>query len=336
MSILPIYMMMVWLTQFAFTMIDDVANGRREAATATAEMLSPFGDPRCWVHPALAAFVAILLFWQPRIPQVPVLIAAWLLFPASIGAIAVSSRVIDALNPVAIWQVIRGLGPYYVLLLAATLIAAALGAWVLRTDMWSIARFALCELILLEVYALIGGALHLRRHQLRFDPISNPERELEQAEAERRLRRQKVFDDIYRKLRVRETPKAIAAAAAWFESLPNVELQRDVAALLEASRNWSEPRAFGNFAQGMITQLVATRHSAMALAMADEATRQVAGFAPTLESDVVALARYALQTGRRSTARALLHNFVLKLKDQPAGVELLALQQHLGESPPDA
>ena len=57
MSILPIYMMMVWLTQFAFTMIDDVANGRREAATATAEMLSPFGDPRCWVHPALAAVI---------------------------------------------------------------------------------------------------------------------------------------------------------------------------------------------------------------------------------------------------------------------------------------
>src|SRR4249920_1716848 len=54
MSILPIYMMLVWLTQFAFTMIDDVANGRREAATATAEMLSPFGDARCWVHPALA------------------------------------------------------------------------------------------------------------------------------------------------------------------------------------------------------------------------------------------------------------------------------------------
>ena len=52
MAILPVYMMMVWLTQFAFTMIDDVANGRREAATATTEMLSPFGDARCWVHPA--------------------------------------------------------------------------------------------------------------------------------------------------------------------------------------------------------------------------------------------------------------------------------------------
>jgi len=87
MSLLPIYMMMVWLTQFAFTMIDDVANGRREAATATMEMLTPFGDPRCWVHPALAAAIALTLFFLPQLPRTPVLVAAWLLFPASVGEI---------------------------------------------------------------------------------------------------------------------------------------------------------------------------------------------------------------------------------------------------------
>jgi hypothetical protein len=330
MAILPIYTMMVWLTQFAFTMIDDVANGRREAATATVEMLSPFGDPRCWVHPALAALVAILLFWKPQIPQAPVLIAAWLLFPASIGALAVSSRVLDALNPVAMWQVIRGLGPYYLLLLAATLVAGAVGAWIAQADMWSVFRFALCELVLLEVYALIGGTLHLRRLELGFEPVSNPERELEQEESDRQLRRQQVFDDVYRKLRVRETPKAVAAAREWFESLPNVELQRDVAALLEASRSWSEPKAFGNFAQGLITQLLAARQPGLALATVEEATRQAPAFALAMESDAVELARYALQTGRRSTARALLENFIAKLKDQAPGADLLALRQQLG------
>jgi hypothetical protein len=331
MSILPIYMMLVWLTQFAFTMIDDVANGRREAATATAEMLSPFGDARCWVHPALAAIIGSVLYWLPQLPHAPVLVAAWLLFPASIGAIAVSSRVIDALNPVAMWQVMHGLGPYYVLLLVATLLAGLLGVWVVQSDLWSVAKFALCELILLEVYALIGGTLHQRRLELRFDPISNPERELEAAEAERELRRQKVFDDVYRKLRVRETPKAVAAAREWFDSLPNVELQRDVAALLEASRSWSEPKAFGNFAQGMITQLLVARQPGLALATAEEATRQASAFAPTLEGDVVALARYAQQTGRKGLARALLRNFVAKSKEQAPGAELLALQQQLGE-----
>jgi hypothetical protein len=62
MAILPVYMMLVWLTQFAFTMIDDVAHGAREPATATAEMMAPFGDARCWVHPGLAAAIALLLY----------------------------------------------------------------------------------------------------------------------------------------------------------------------------------------------------------------------------------------------------------------------------------
>jgi hypothetical protein len=261
-----------------------------------------------------------------------VLVAAWLLFPASIGAIAVSSRVFDALNPVAIWQVVRGLGPYYVLLLVVTLLAGASGLWIAQSDLWSVARFALCELILLECYALIGGTLHLRRLDLGFEPVSNPERELEQVEVDRQLRRQKMFDDVYRKLRVRETPKAIAAAREWFGSLPNIELQRDVAALLEASRSWSEPRAFGNFAQGLITHLLATRQPGLALATAEEATRQASTFAPALESDAMELARYAMQTGRRSTARGLLQNFMAKSKDQPPGVDLLSLQQQLGES----
>jgi hypothetical protein len=141
---------------------------------------------------------------------------------------------------------------------------------------------------------------------------------------------------VYRKLRVRETSKAIAAAREWFEPLPNIELQRDLAALLEASRSWTEPRAFGNFAQGLITQLLAARQPGLALALAEEATRQASAFAPALQDEAVELARYALQTGRRSTARTLLGNFSATLKDQAAGAELLALQERLreGVAPP--
>lgn len=54
-AIPALYMMVVWLTKFAFRMIDDVVDGRREASTASIEMLSPLGDERCWVHPAGSA-----------------------------------------------------------------------------------------------------------------------------------------------------------------------------------------------------------------------------------------------------------------------------------------
>jgi hypothetical protein len=330
-ALIPIYMMMVWLTQFAFTMIDDVANGRREAATASQEMLSPFGDARCWVHPALAAAIALTLFIFPRVPPTPVLVVAWLLFPASIGAIAVSSRVFDALNPVAIWQVMRGLGPWYLLLLGGTLLAAVLILWILRSDLWSLPRIAMAELVLLECYALIGGTLYLRRMELGFEPISTPERVQEQAETERQLRRQRMFDDVYGKLRVRETPKAIDAAREWLEPLPAIEIQRDMTALLQASRSWTEPKAFANFAQGMITQLLAARQPGLALATAEEATRQAGNFTPSREADVAELGRYAIQTGRKRSARMLLKNFVARYPEQAPGPELLSLQRQLDD-----
>jgi hypothetical protein len=51
-----------------------------------------------------------------------------------------------------------------------------------------------------------------------------------------------------------------------------------------------------------------------------------------MESDAIALARYAQQTGRKGVARALLRNFSAKLKDGLPGADLLALQRQLGES----
>jgi hypothetical protein len=296
-------------------------------------MLSPFGDPRCWVHPALAAAIAITLYLFPQVPPTPVLVIAWLLFPASIGAIAVSSRVVDALNPVALWQVIRGLGPYYLLLLGGTLLGGVLALWILRSGLWSLPRIALVELVLLECYALIGGTLYLRRMELGFEPVSTPEREQNQAETERKLQRQRMFDDVYGKLRVRETPKAIAAAREWLDPLPAIEMQRDMTALLEASRSWTEPRAFANFSQGMITQLLAARQLALALATAEEATRQAGNFTPSLETEVVELARYAIQTGRKRSARTLLKNFMARYAEHAAGTELLSLQRQLDERP---
>ncbi len=92
MAILPFYMMMVWLTQFAFTMIDDVANGRREAATATARDAQSLWRSALLGASGVGRRHRLGLFFLPQVPPAPVLVAAWLLFPASIGAIAVSSQ----------------------------------------------------------------------------------------------------------------------------------------------------------------------------------------------------------------------------------------------------
>ncbi len=60
------WLMLVWLTNYALQMIDDAANGHREARTASIEMMhNPFLDARCWLHPGLAAALVITHYLQP-------------------------------------------------------------------------------------------------------------------------------------------------------------------------------------------------------------------------------------------------------------------------------
>ena len=70
------------------------------------------------------------------------------------------------------------------------------------------------QLLLLLVYAAIGGALYERRLELGFEPRISPERAAERVEAERLARRQQFIDGLYKDLRVREAPRAVAERAA--------------------------------------------------------------------------------------------------------------------------
>ena len=212
-----------------------------------------------------------------------------------------------------------------------TVLCALLGALIGRSWLWSVVRVAASELLLLQCYALIGGTLYLRRFELGFIPARSPEKELEKQEAERQSQRQRAFDDVYAQLRARQYPKAIAAAGNWLKPLSVADLQQDVAALLRASRAWSEPRGFGVLAQGLVTQLLSMRQPGLALDAADEALGQTRSFAPAREDETIALARAALQARRIALARMLVENHLARSRNAAPDPELLALQRRLLE-----
>jgi len=68
-------------------------------------MLEPFGGVRPWVHPVLAGGVLFLMCVVPTPGRVITGVAALLLFTASLAALALTHRLIDAINPVALWRV---------------------------------------------------------------------------------------------------------------------------------------------------------------------------------------------------------------------------------------
>lgn len=335
MGLLAIFLLMVWLAQFAFALIDDAANGVQETSAATAEMLSPLGDPRCWIHPFLAAVLGGVLFFNPQIPRWPVLAAATVLFPASIGAIAISGRTRDALNPFAMANVVRGLGGYYALAVLWIALCALAAVIVNGSGMWSVLRIAALELLLLLVFAFIGGAVYLRRIDLGFEPKVSPERTEQRIAAERSEERQRMIDGLYRDVRVREPERAIATVNQWLGAAAPTDLRGEVLGILAAGAQWSEPRGFSQLLRGMIPQLIGMKQLPLAFAAVEAGMKANPAFTPAAEPEAIALIRFAQATGRKRVAATLLTNFMTSIagKSEPC-LELLQLRDSLRNEGP--
>jgi hypothetical protein len=329
-----ICLILVCLTQYAFGIIDDAANGVQEAATVSAEMFSPIADPRCWVHPLLFVILGSVLWFNEGIPNLPVQITAAVLFPASLGAMAMSGHALDALNPVAIARTMRGLGIYYPLSVLWVVGCALLATLVASSGAGVFIVSAASQLLLLVAYAFIGGALFVRRVDLGFVPRVSPERKEERVEQERATERQRLIDGLYRDLRVKEPGRAIADAKKWLEQAGPQQLPGDVKAILEAGALWSEPRGFTQLLRSMIAQLLSMRQPGLAFAAVEAGIAAAPGFTPEQEAEAIAMIRFAIQTGRKRLAATLLANFTgsAAFKGTP-GPELAALRAQLHNEP---
>jgi hypothetical protein len=299
-----------WLTRYAFRLIDDIANGVREAAAADVEMVNPFGDPRCWVHPGLAVALVVVHVLHPEWPLAPVLIAAALLFAPSIGACAMSGHSLDALNPLAVGRVVAGMGPWYPVAVLTTAACAALGVVLAQALPTGWALYASLELLLLLAYACVGGVIYLRRIELGFAARISPERREAAAALEREKQRQQWLDEVFTTVRSRDPARAISQVTQWLDAASAAQVTGDVQALLEAGRQWNQPREFARLLRGLLPVMLSKRQGALALAAFEAGIASHAAFAPAEESTAVELAGFAVQTGRRRTALRILESYL--------------------------
>jgi hypothetical protein len=331
MALHALFLLLVWLTNFALHLIDDAANGVREARAASVEMMgNPFLDSRTWIHPLIAVALGVMHYQRPLWPLWPTLLAGVLFFPASIGACAISGHARDAVNPSMLLRVIRGLGLWYVLLVMFVAACAMLGVILVHQLSMSVVLIASLQLLLLLVYAGIGGALYERRFELGFDPRISPERVAEKLEAERIRHRQQFLDGLYNDLRLHEVQRAIATAASWLERITANERAGDVHAILAAGRTWPELRDYVFLLQGLVTTLVELKEPSLACTVAEAGLTITPEFRAKTEAGTATLVSYALETGRRRTASKLLDNFLMRegAGYQP-GPQLAALRERV-------
>jgi hypothetical protein len=309
-GIFGVWVVLTWLTRYAFRLIDDVANGVREAATADVEMVNPVGDARCWVHPALAAALVIAHVLHPDWPLAPSLVAGALLFAPSLAACAMSGRVRDALNPLAVGRVILGMGPWYPAAVLASATCVALAVIMARALSPGWMLYASLELLVLLAYAGIGGVIYLRRFELGFAARISPERREATAALERDKQRQQWLDEIFTTVRSRDPARAVAQVTQWLEAASPAQVGGDLQALIEASKTWNEPREFARLLRGLLPLMLARRQGALALAAFDAGVAAHAAFAPAEESTAVELAGFAVQSGRRRAALRILESYL--------------------------
>lgn len=324
----------IFFTQFTFTLIDDAVNGKPETATASIEMLSPWGDMRCWVHPLLTMVIATGLLLQPQIPKLPVLAACAFLFPASLGAIALSGNALDAVNPFAMVRIIRGLGPYYLLAVLWPVLCVAAGTLLGMAGLWSFFQIATVQLLFLASCAFIGGAVYMRRVELGFEPLVSPERKAAREEQIQTADRQHMIDGLFNDVRMRRTDSALASARQWLEKADSHHLPGDVRAILAAGATWTEKKGYIAFLLGLAPVLIAMRQPGLAFATVEAGLAATPGFTLENESEAIRMIRFALQTGRKRLAATLLANFMARNTDQnSAGAELLELRAQLEGKP---
>lgn len=328
-SLAATWLLLVWLTQYALQIIDDAANGVREAKAASVEMATAFLDARAWVHPTLAVGLGVLAYLNPALPRLPVLLGAALLFPASLGACAITGHARHALHPGEIARVVRGLGAFYPLVVVFAAACAIVGLWAARHLESRILVVAILEMLLLLAYAGIGGALYLRRSELGFEPRQSPERVAQRLEDERQAERQRFVDDLYKDLRVRESARAAGNAARWLRASSPEHLRGDLQAILEAGRRWSEPREYPRMLRAMIPVMLELKQPALAFSLVEAGLAAAPAFAPATEVEALALVQYAQQTGRRRAARQLLDNYLATAGAAPPGTALQGLKQQL-------
>jgi hypothetical protein len=240
-----------------------------------------------------------------------------------------SQRYVDAINPIALWRVIAGMGWAYLLLVAAVLVVIACSIAMDSLPLWSAVRYAVLELLLLCLYTFIGATLFVRRADLGFEPLSSPEHKAELADREQAQRRQQMIDEVYGAIRVRETVPAARVLKQWLAAAPAENLQADVPAILDQALRFPEQRGLATVARTLISHLVETRRLSLALTVMETAAAAAPDFVPETEAEVVALAQHAALAGRRKLARSVIGQWAMQAGTTPLSAAALKLREEL-------
>jgi hypothetical protein len=294
----------LWVVKYGYALVEQISDGATEPPVMSLEMLSP-GEIRPWVQVGLVA--AGVLACRAIGGDAGVLLAAMLaaLLPASMAVLGVGEAYYQAVNPLVLFRLVRGLGPYYFALLASIPVYLGLLYVLARLGVWNLLWFAVAVACEISFFALIGGCLYLRRRQIGLEPSRSPERAAEREEREREVLRARMVDEVFQQARVGKHVDASRPLAKWLSGLDGETAARDARHIVGQILGWGSAPALNTLGSTLVRHLLRAGRPDAALAVFEKLRQHAPAVTLDSADDLRALADYAESVGRTELATSL-------------------------------
>jgi hypothetical protein len=235
------FFLATWLFNYAFEMLEHAANGGTAAPVASVETLRPV-HWRPLVTAAICVWLVILGLHFGALGKA-IIVGLLLLQPAFIATLGMGDGLLRALNPLSLWRVISGMGPYYLLVLAVIGLFAALVKALQQMDLGTFERDALLEFGILTVFAILGSAVFLRRIEIGFEPRLSPERAIERDNREHLRQLDEILSEAYGQARLKRYERAASVIKGWLSNTDATNIPDDIDVILQRVGGWGDPAA---------------------------------------------------------------------------------------------
>lgn len=303
-ALIGVILLNLWVLNYCFVLIEQLADGATEPPVMDTNMLTPFAR-RPWMQ-ALVLVAAAALCWKVGGNYAIALgVLFVLLIPAQTAQIAMGENLFQVMNPLAWFRVIRGLGPMYLVLLAALAAIAGLCVLFVKLSLWTVVEVAIFLLCELGYFGLIGSGIWLRRRQLGFEPSRSPERAEAREETERVKLRAQMLDEMFGNARIGKYVDATAPLAKWLRDADNEYAVRDSLHVAEQALKWQLLPALNPIGSTLIRHLLRFGRPDAALSVFEMFRRRSPQFTMDSAHDLRTLAEYADSVGKEELARTM-------------------------------
>jgi pentatricopeptide repeat protein len=290
-----------WVLKYCYVLVERLADGATEPPVMDSDMLSPT-EVRPWIQLALVVLGVYACSALSGKAQIVLAVTLLALLPASVAVLGIGEPFFQAVNPLMLFRLIRGLGPYYLLILASILVYAVFLSLLARLDSWDLlwnAAILICEL---SFFGLIGGCMYLRREQLGIEASRSPERTAAREEAERVKVRAKMIDDVFQQVRIGKHVEATRPLARWLKDLDGPTAASDAQYVASQAMGWDNAGGLNTIGSTLIRHLLRAGRPDAALLIFERLRSR----APTLTldsaDDLRTLVDYAESVGRDDLA----------------------------------